>query len=439
MQTETYAELEARLTTAVASAAGGDAAAAERLADELEALAKAPPCREGWPRPGSVAYMTFDAFLKVEGAGRAPLERLAGPFLRAIAAHPETLGVPHRFAPATMLGPSAIPLLLALLDRGLRSTSRATIEALGEYNPGNEVGFKLASEAVARLLAYTDGEAVAAGLLGLEWNDERMWLLFRVLTEANALRPGEVEPGAAAALRGLVAGTATISGSGADRLRALLLRAKIIPKSMAPAIRLATLPKQLPQTVAEALALMGTWGLSAADVEAKGPARPREIEALAKQVKPRLPKALTQLLGTHAKLGNRDLGPPARMRALIGELAEMLEEHEEDADEAEMGRGQYDVRGFDPGKKAIPLGTDPSGDLFFLATGAKSAAGTAPVIRFRHDQTLVGTIAADSLGEYVALILARAYARREGLESQLDRLEGRKRTIVSGYKPPKRA
>ncbi|WAS98086.1 hypothetical protein [Nannocystis punicea] len=437
MQTETLAELESRWTALARAAAGGDAAAAASLVTGLEALAEAPPCREGWPRPGSVAFMAFDAFLKVEGADRALLGRLAGPFLRVIAAHSETMSVPYRFEPAKMLGPSAIPLLVELLDRGMRQTSRAAIEALGEYHPGNEVGFKLASDAVTRLLAYEDGEAVAAGLLAIEWTDERMWLLFRVLTEAHALRPGEVAPGIRAALARLVAETATITGSGADRLRALLLRAKVIPKAMAPGVKLTTLPKQLPQTVAEALALMGTWNLAAAEVPAKGPAKPREIEALAKQVSPRLPKELTQLLAVHAALGDREFGPPARMRQLVRELAETLEEDDEDADEAPSGRGKYDVRGFDPGKKAIPLGSDPSGDMFFLATGAKSGANAAPVIRYHHDQTLVATLAADSLGEYVALLLARAYARREGIEAQFDKLEGRKRTIVSGYKPPK--
>jgi hypothetical protein len=439
MQTETWAQLEARLTALATRAAGGDAEAAALLENELETLAAAPPSREDWPRPGSVAFSAFDAFLKVEPSDPALLLRLAGSFLRAIAAHPETLGLPYRFQPATTLGASAIPLLAELLDKGLRRTSRAAIEALGEYNPKNDVGFKLAGEAVALLLAYADGEAAATGLLALEWTDERLWLLFRVLTEDKMLEPWNIGPAAKVALTRLAAATATVTGSGADKLRGLLLRAKIIPKALAPGCRPATLPKQLPLTVAEALALGESWNLSAAEIPAKGPARPREIEALANHVSPRLPKELTRLLAAHAALGNRDFGPPARMRQLVRELADMIEEHEEDEDEVPSGRGRYDVRGFDPLKKAIPLGSDPSGDLFFLATGARSGAGTAPVIRFRHDQTLMAAIAADSLGEYVALILARAYARREGLEARFDRLEGRKRTIVSGYRPPKRA
>ncbi|WP_434415919.1 hypothetical protein [Nannocystis pusilla] len=439
MQTGTYAELEARLTGLATAAAGGDAKAALSLTGELEALAAAPACREGWPRPGSVAFKAFDVFLEVAGADRAEaLKRLAGPFLRAIAAHPETLGVPHGFRPAATLGPPAIPLLVALLDSGLRQTTRAAIEALGEYNPNNQVGFKLAGEAVSRLLAYADGEAVADGLMKIEWNDERLWLLFRVLADGNSLDPPNRGPATAVALARLVAATATISGRGADRLRALLLRAKIIPKAMAPGIVLARLPKQLPHTVAEALALMTAWKLTPAEVEAKGPARAREIEVLANHVSARLPQELKQLLATHAALGSRDFGPPARMRQLVREMRETIEEDEEEADDPPSGRGRYDVRGFNPAKKAIPLGSDPSGDLFFLATGAKSEANAAPVLRFRHDQALVATIAADSLGEYVALILARAYARREGLAAQLDKLEGRKRTIVSGYKPPKR-
>ncbi|MBZ5708832.1 hypothetical protein [Nannocystis pusilla] len=65
------------------------------------------------------------------------------------------------------------------------------------------------------------------------------------------------------------------------------------------------------------------------------------------------------------------------MRQLLRELAETIEDDEEDADgEGPSGRGQYDVRGFDPGKKAIPLNSDPSGDLYFRATAAKSGAET---------------------------------------------------------------
>jgi hypothetical protein len=123
------------------------------------------------------------------------------------------------------------------------------------------------------------------------------------------------------------------------------------------------------------------------------------------------------------------------MRQLVRELAETIEEDEDESDEAPTSRGSHDVRGFAL-KKAIPLGSDPGGDLYFLATGARSSAGAAPVIRFRHDQALVATVAADSLGEYVALVFARVYARREGLEPELDRLEFRRRTIISGYKRP---
>jgi len=439
MQTETFVEIEGRLVTLANAAASGDAAATEQLAAGLAELANAPRSQGGWPRPGSVAFTVFDAFLRVADGDRAALRRLAEPFLTAIAAHPDTLGVPYRFEPARMLGRSAIPLLSRLLARGLAATSRAAVEGLDHANPLNDAGFRLANDAVVRLFEYEEeaAEAVAAAVAGLEWNDERLWLLFRVLAEHAVTGVANLGEVARVVLARLAAATTTITGPGADKFRGLLLRGKLIARTLAPKVKPATLPRRLPLTVDEALALLDVWHLSPAEVQASGPAKAKELAVLADRLGRRLPRELTRLLATHASIGARDIGPPTRMRQLARELAETIEDDEEESDEAPSGRGRYDVRGFDPLKKAIPLGSDPSGDLYFLATGAKSGAEAAPVIRYRHDQALVATIVADSLGEFVALVFARVYARREGLGPELDKLESRKRTIVSGYRPPK--
>ncbi|MDC0674524.1 SMI1/KNR4 family protein [Nannocystis radixulma] len=440
MQTEIYEELEARGVTLARAAASGDLEAEGKLVETLGELTRAPYHNEGWPRSGSVAYAVFDAFLQVDDGDREALRRLVGPFVEALMAHPDHLGVPYRFEPAEMLGPSAIPLLARLLARGLAATSRAAIEGLDYVNPLNDAGFRLATDALVGLFTYEEEavEAVATAVAALEWNDERLWLLFRVLAAHAVTGVAALGEVARVVLVRLATATTGITGPGADKLRGLLLRAKIIPKALAPGVKPATLPRKLPLTVAEALALGETWGLSPAEVQAGRPAKAKELDVLADRLGRRLPKELTLLLGTHASLGARDIGPPARMRQLLREMAETIEDDEEEADdEVPSGRGQYDVRGFDPLKKAIPLGSDPSGDLYFLATGAKSGAETAPVIRYRHDQALVATIVADSLGEFVALILARVYARREGLGPELDKLDSRRRTITSGYKKPK--
>jgi cell wall assembly regulator SMI1 len=391
-----------------------------------------------WPTRGSVAFAAFDALVEASGKKLGALRRLAGPFLDAIGAHPETLGIPYGFRPAEQIGATGIPLLARAFDRGLAGTDRATIEGFGAANPMNSAGFKIAAEALARLFEYEGSEEkVAAALRALPWSDERLWLLFKILAGGYGgpfRGPKQLGGVAAAVLPELVDGTASIQGDGASKLRALLVRAKVIAKSAAGGAKAAKLPRALPIEVDAALALLDTWKLSAADVQATPAAKPREIASLEKKLGRKLPEDLAALLGAHASIGDREIGPPARMKELFADLAGTIAEHEEEGEAPSNRNGELDVRGFDPLKRGIPLGTDPSGDLYFLAIGATSGAGKAPVIRFCHDQALVAKVAADSLGEYVAMVIARVYARREGLEPQLDKIEGRRRKITAGFR-----
>ncbi|APR76913.1 Hypothetical protein A7982_02260 [Minicystis rosea] len=439
------AQIEAKLTRLAKKAAKGDKAAADQVLAGLAELVKAPaPRAHVFPTPASAIFAVVDAFVSEDEPHAATLRRLAGPFLDAISARPEHYGIPWAFKPAESVGVAAIPHLAEALDRGLALTSPAEIEALGRANPMNVAGFALAENALNRLFAYDDAaDRAAEAVVALPWTDDRLWLVFRVLSGGYGGSFSGVASITGAVARNilakLVTKTASIEGPGATKLRALLVRAKVIPKSSARGAAPAKLPKQLPLDVPGALALLETWKLSAADVEAGAPAKAREITSLEKQLGRALPSDLAELLAAHGSIGDREIGPPARMKELLGELEGMIEEHEEEADEAPSGKkGDLDIRAFDPLKTGIPLGTDVSGDLYFLATGATSEAGTAPVIRFRHDQALVAAIAADSLGEYVAIVFARVFARREGLERELEKIEERKRRVVSGYTAAKK-
>jgi cell wall assembly regulator SMI1 len=431
-------KLERQMIAWAESAARGDEAAEKHLGQALAQVAAA-RSKDGWPTPGSVAHASLDALVEASKAKHPALRRLAPAFLDTLGAHPDSLGIPYGFRPARQLGDLGIPLLAKLLERALGRTSRATIEGFGKGNPSNSGGFKVATDALVRLFEYEKSAAkVAAALVALPWSDERLWLLFRMLAGGYGgpfARPDQLGPVAASALPALIQSTAGIQGDGARRLRAVLLRGKVISKEQAGGVKAAKLPRALPTDVASALSLIETFGLSPEDVEAGPPAKPREIVSLEKKLGERLPAELHALLSAHRSIGDREIGPPSRMKELLADLAGTIAEHEEEADEPPSGAGEHDIRAFEG---LVPLGTDDCGDLYLLATRARSSAGAAPVIRFHHDEALVATVAADSLGEYVAIVVARVYARREGLEPKLERIEDRKRKIAVGASRPRR-
>src|SRR5689334_21176192 len=141
--------VERKLVDLAKQAAAGDRGAESRLGREIPALAAAPRGK-GWPRPGSVAFAVFDALVDASGKKPSALKRLAGALLDAVAAHPESLGLPYRFEPHEQLGDAGIPLLASTFDRAVAKTSRAAIEEMGDGNPLNEPGFAVAAGALER-------------------------------------------------------------------------------------------------------------------------------------------------------------------------------------------------------------------------------------------------------------------------------------------------
>lgn len=426
------AALEKKLNDLATKAAAGDAAAAAQLMEEVPRLRAMAPS-DDWPRPAGVLFSVLDALTRASTRMARSLRTLAPPLVEGLIAHGS--GLPYGFRPAATLDAAGVELMARALDGGLAAASRAQIEAMGEGNLKNAVGMTLAVDALERLFEYQDKEvAVAAALTALPWSDERLWLLFRILAGgyAGPFERAWVTPVATAALRALAASTVGIQGDGANKLRALLVRQKIVPRSAAKGVTLPRLPRTLPHDVSGALALLEALHLSPREVGARPPACKASVEALVKTLGAELPSELATLLASHAAIGERQFGPPARMRDLVRDLAGMIREHEADDASPVEGRREYDVRAFDPSKCAVPLGTDLNGDLFFLATAATSDAGVAPVMRFHHDESLVTTVEASSLGEYVALLFLRVYARREGLEVPLRRLEDRPRRITRG-------
>src|SRR5262245_5733232 len=160
-------KLEKDLVTLAKQAAKGDAKAEARVAAEIAALAKGSR-GDGWPTRGSVAFTVFDALVEASGRRPAALRRLAGAFLDAIVAQPESLGLPYQFRPAGRLRDPGMPLLARAFDRAIAKTSRGTIEGFGRGSPMNSPGFSVAMRALYALFQYHgSGEKVAAALLAI--------------------------------------------------------------------------------------------------------------------------------------------------------------------------------------------------------------------------------------------------------------------------------
>lgn len=416
-------------------ALAGDVSAERELALTIARLAAMKAPTQGWPTPGSVLFALLDVLATATKQPNGTLSRLAGALLDGVCAHPELMGLPYQFRPAQQLGPDGLVLMARTLGLAIAKVPRAAIVALNYGNPGGVKGFTVAVRALEKLLEYPVHEETARVLCTLEWNDDRLWILFRILAGGYGggafLGKDAVGEAARAVLPKLIDATAPITGDGATKLRALLLRENVLSEAQAQGAKPAHLPNRLPLDVAGALSLLAAWNLSSEDVLAGPPSRDTELAELEKQLGRTLPDELTRLLLVHGSIGDRDIVPPSQMKELGDDLISMIENHVEDDDTAPTGKGEYDVRTFDPAKR-IALGTDPSGDLFFLATDAMSGAGEAPVIRFHHGECLVATLQNDSLGEYVATVFARVYARREGLTPSLDRLERRERQPLAG-------
>lgn len=117
------------------------------------------------------------------------------------------------------------------------------------------------------------------------------------------------------------------------------------------------------------------------------------------------------------------------MKKLAKEIHEALEMHVEDAEDEEPSfdgkRGELDARQH-VHREIVALGTDASGDMFFVDLRSRSLTNRAPVIRFHHDQSLLARVEANSLSEFLARQLIGRYQELNGPERALEKLAKRK-------------
>ncbi len=404
----------------------------EKLAEIVDKLAK----KRIGPYGQSTASEIWDTWSVIadDAYSRQDPEKLIQTFpifLSALEKKPYIL--PHSLLPHQLLGEEGVDFLVNCVEIGLKNAPRKGIETLdsGTADRASE-GMKLLVCALERIVEYGDSPYVdregnpemlrlfAEKLAALKWTDDRIWVLFRALSE-NQFAP-HLEASTGAVFLPIAEG-AQGTGEGLEKLKDLLQRAgHLAEEDRAPV----SLPEELPHNVEEAFDLAESLA-GKEDLEVSGPARKTEITALVRAFGS-IPDDLKAALSRHSSLGEVHFGPPDRMISLRDEMKEILEEHLKEYSELPPTDEKRDVRDYKPFEKGIPLGTDHTGDIFFLATNAKSDTGHMPVIRFHHDEALTSSVEASSLGEFLCFELLRGPARREGLESQYNRLVQRKRS-----------
>ncbi len=341
------------------------------------------------------------------------------------------------YARVRKLQKASIGELAKHLDKGFSETSRTKLEAMGEGNPSNSQGYDLAEKSLKHLFEKVGKEAaVVKAVSAIRWNDDRLWVIFKMfsLGYGEFHSPSKLGPVAKALFPVLLAKIE--KGGGRDKLAKVLVRAGIIDKQLVAGAG-PTLPKQLPTSKTEALALRETWQLGPKDLEIGKPATAAQLKSLEKMLGRKLPPDLRELLESCGSIGDRQFGPYRWIAQITEEIPFCIAEDEEmtDSDPTNAKRGYYDVRRFSPKKSGIGLGTEISGDRFFLALDAKSAAGLPPVIRYHHGMALTASVYARSLGEYVARLFAEAYSRREGFGVELRVIQDETLKVAA---PPKK-
>ncbi len=414
----------------------GKSGAEKKLAAVIGALAKKRPGYYG----NTTASEIFDCWnIITENALTSQktqvFTRTLPIFLAALEMKPYIL--PHALRARDMFGAAGVDLLLKCFEIGLQKTPRKGIETIDKgiaHAAGD--GFRMLESVFDRLVDYGPSPyidkagddvalaAISAGLANMRWSNDRLWVLFRVLAENQFGSHLKKSTGAVFLPLLDKVRAAKITGDGVDKLTALLARSGHGSGKKT----VATLPKKFPDDVKETLALIKKWRLTKKDLLLGKPATPAQLKSLAKELSLALPGDLKQALALHSQVGEVCFGPPGRMAGLRDEIAETLAEHLKEYSALKKSKDYRDVRDYQPLKRGIPLGTNSTGDIYFLATNARSASGYMPVIRFHHGEALTSSVAADSLGEYLAMEIAQPYARREGLESEYYALLGRKRT-----------
>lgn len=417
MSDDTESELDRALTALLADAVRkpsvlGDGHAARASTDSEARNAIKARAAEG--RTEELAR----ALAWISGAERRLgriLQDVSPALVRAIAARPPKVApLPHDFRPARQLGVAGVGVLVAALDGGLAAASRSQIEAWGKGNPLNDAGFKLAVLALERLTEYVGEEPTkrAGEAIGkLVWDDDRQWLLARIL--AGGFGGPDFATWAVGAR--VLERVRCTEGSGGQRLAATLAQLGWRASDSAP------VPFPAPSLdVAGALALREQLALRAVDLNVAPGVDDAAIDAVAAEIGI-TPSAEMRALAR----GTASIDPEWRWQA--GEttfVRRMVAEHAAEIGDEPAEAGTVDTRTLDL-SRCMGIGNDPSGDVFVIALGRTCEGHPDPVLRFAHDAACVAHVVAHTLGEHVSWLLLEAWARREGREKELRALRAK--------------
>lgn len=338
--------------------------------------------------------------------------------------------LPHSLDLHYLLGADGIRHLIHFLEIGFANAPIKGVRILEKGTADkSSYALQLLTSTIERIFAYKEEidsmQEIAIHIQNLKWNDDKLWVLFYTIKEIQFSEDLKNPVVANLFLPLLAKG----DGEGKKKLEALLKRhGHSLGKSKVQAIHL---PDVLPNDPSNAMALLKEWKIGSKELKRIKPASEKKIKELSKKLKVKIPDELEKTLLLHESIGDIEFGPLDRMIALREDIKEILEEHLKEEEIIEFDSDEYrDVRDYNPLTDGIPVGTNTSGDIFFLATNAKSSFGNHPIIRFHHNEALTSSIESNSLGEYISLIIAKVFAEREGMMDEYYKLSNQKRKIT---------
>lgn len=152
-------------------------------------------------------------------------------------------------------------------------------------------------------------------------------------------------------------------------------------------------------------------------------------KAQEKNIPDKWPKELKDIYLAFNGSSEREFAALKDMKELKQDLFDTLENHEDELDEEDLffdpKKGRLDVRKY-LHEDIIPIGTDASGDMFFIDPKSNSLTKQAPVIRFYHDETLTAGVEANSLAEFLGRLFIKRYEEVYGPEPALETLMNQK-------------
>lgn len=325
-------------------------------------------------------------------------------------------------------------LLLMLTDSFLRSLKYASEhqkQALQSHlksgaNIGNVPGISSASEALEGIGFYTaSGKAIAAYLKQQITTDDELAVIGSMISNAyyrliDSQKKDNVVKALCLALCDVKTDT-----PGQLAIRLLCARWGLIGKEHLPEKYRLKAPSSFPKDAEDIKAWHKLLMLKAYFTLNR--------KAQEKNIPDKWPKELKAIYLAFNGSSEREFAALKDMKELRQDLFDTLENHVDDLDEEDLsfdpGKGRLDVRKY-LHEDIIPIGTDASGDMFFIDPKSNSLSKQAPVIRFYHDETLTASVEANSLAEFLGRLFIKRYEEVYGPEPALEALMQQKTGLL---------